>query len=252
MRLRLVILLAATASLVACGKASAPTAKTDDEKALYALGVIVSENIKSFEFTDQEIALVKAGLDDGARDRSKIESEAFEALLPKLQELNKTRVEAALKREKEAGTAYLAKAAAESGAVKTSSGMVFKTTKEGTGASPTASDTVQVHYEGKFLNGKVFDSSLTKDPVTGKQKDPVTFPLGGVIPCWTEGVQQMKVGGEAQLVCPPELAYGEQGQPPRMRGGATLVFTVKLLDIVKPGAEAGGPHPPVSPTPAAH
>jgi FKBP-type peptidyl-prolyl cis-trans isomerase len=241
MRLRLVIALAATASLVACGKTSAPTAKTDDEKALYALGVIVSENIKSFEFTDQEIALVKAGLDDGARDRSKIETDQFDALLPKLQELNKTRVEAALKREKEAGTAYIAKAAAESGAVKTSSGLVYKSTKEGTGATPTASDTVQVHYEGKFLDGKVFDSSL--------KKDPVTFPLGGVIPCWTEGVQQMKVGGEAQLVCPPELAYGDQGQPPRMRGGATLVFTVKLLDIVKPDA-AAGPHPPVPPTPA--
>jgi FKBP-type peptidyl-prolyl cis-trans isomerase len=241
MRLRLVIALAATASLVACGKTSAPTAKTDDEKALYALGVIVSENIKSFEFTDKEIELVKAGLDDGARDRSKIETDQFEALLPKLQELNKTRVEAALKREKEAGTAYVAKAAAESGAVKTASGLVYKSTKEGTGAMPTASDTVQVHYEGKFLDGKVFDSSL--------KKDPVTFPLGGVIPCWTEGVQQMKVGGEAQLVCPPELAYGDQGQPPRMRGGATLVFTVKLLDIVKPDA-AAGPHPPVPPTPA--
>jgi FKBP-type peptidyl-prolyl cis-trans isomerase FkpA len=236
MRLRLVIALAATASLVACGKTSAPTAKTDDEKALYALGVIVSENIKSFEFTDKEVELVKAGLDDGARDRSKIEADQFEALLPKLQELNKTRVEAGLKREKEAGTAYIAKAAAESGAVKTSSGLVYKSTKEGTGATPTASDTVQVHYEGKFLDGKVFDSSL--------KKDPVTFPLGGVIPCWTEGVQQMKVGGEAQLVCPPELAYGDQGQPPRMRGGATLVFTVKLLDIVKPDAAAGAQPPP--------
>jgi FKBP-type peptidyl-prolyl cis-trans isomerase FkpA len=245
MRLRLVIALAATASLVACGKTSTPTAKTDDEKALYALGVIVSENIKSFEFTDEEIALVKAGLDDGARNRSKIEADKFDALLPKLQELNKTRVEAGLKRDKEAGVAYVAKAAAESGAVKTASGLVYKSTKEGTGASPTASDTVQVHYEGKFLNGKVFDSSLTNDPATGKPKDPVTFPLGGVIPCWTEGVQQMKVGGEAQLVCPPELAYGDQGQPPRMPGGSTLVFTVKLLDIVKADAAAAQPagHP---------
>jgi FKBP-type peptidyl-prolyl cis-trans isomerase FkpA len=250
MRLRIVIAVAATASLVACGKTSAPTAKTDDEKALYALGALVSQNIQNFEFTDTEIALVKAGFDDGARNRSKLEPEEMEKLIPKLQELQTKRVEVALKRDKEAGEAYVTKAAAEAGAVKTASGVVIKTTKEGTGASPTASDMVQVHYEGKLLSGKVFDSSMTNDPATGKPKDPVTFPLGGVIPCWTEGVQQMKVGGEAQLVCPSDAAYGDQGQPPRIPGGSTLVFTVKLLDIVKPGVEGAGPHPPVPPTPA--
>jgi len=88
-----------------------------------------------------------------------------------------------------------------------------------------------VHYEGRFVDGKVFDSSL-------KRNEPITFPLGGVIPCWTEGVQLMKVGGKAQLVCPPELAYGDEGRPPQMRGGATLVFDVELLEIVKPEAAA--------------
>jgi FKBP-type peptidyl-prolyl cis-trans isomerase FkpA len=247
MRLRLVIALAATASLVACGKPSAPTAKTDDEKALYALGALLSQNIQSFEFTDEEIAFVKAGLDDGARGRPAIEPEAMDALIPKLQELNTKRIEVALKRDKEAGAAAITKAAAESGATKTASGLVIKTTKEGTGAAPTASDTVKVHYEGKLLSGKVFDSSMTNDPATGKPKEPVTFPLGGVIPCWTEGVQQMKVGGEATLTCPSDLAYGDQGSPPRIPGGSTLVFTVKLLEIVPPGAPGAAPAAPASP-----
>jgi FKBP-type peptidyl-prolyl cis-trans isomerase len=219
------------ASLTACAQAAQPTPKTDDEKALYSLGVILSQNIQSFEFTDQEIAMVKAGLDDGARDRSKIEQEAMEKIIPKLQELQTTRMAAAAKREKDAGTAYIAKAAAETGATKLASGLVYKVVKAGTGASPTAADTVKVHYEGRFVDGKVFDSSI-------KRNEPATFPLNGVITCWSEGVQQMKVGGKAQLVCPPELAYGEEGRPPQMRGGATLVFDVELLEIVKAEPEA--------------
>jgi FKBP-type peptidyl-prolyl cis-trans isomerase FkpA len=88
-----------------------------------------------------------------------------------------------------------------------------------------------VHYTGRFVDGKVFDSSV-------ERKEPATFPLTGVVPCWTEGVQLIKVGGKATLTCPPELAYGEEGRPPQMRGGATLVFDVELLEIVKADAAA--------------
>ena len=84
-----------------------------------------------------------------------------------------------------------------------------------------------MHYEGKFVDGKVFDSSRERN-------EPATFPLNGVIPCWTEAVQLMKVGGKAHVICPPELAYGDEGRPPQMRGGATLVFDIELLDIVDP------------------
>jgi FKBP-type peptidyl-prolyl cis-trans isomerase FkpA len=161
----------------------------------------------------------------------------MQAVGPKLQELYKTRMEAGAKKEKEAGSAFLTKAAAEKGATKTASGLVFKTVTAGTGAAPTPSDVVKVHYTGKFVSGKVFDSSV-------ERKEPATFPLNGVIPCWTEGVQLMKVGGKAQLVCPPELAYGEEGRPPEMPGSATLVFDVELLEIVKPeAAAAAGPAP---------
>jgi len=241
MRLHVAVAIASLASLTACVQAAQPpTPKTDDDKALYSLGVILSRNIQSFEFTDQEIAMVKAGLDDGARDRSKIDQEAMEALVPKLQELQTQRTAAASKREKDAGTAFIAKAAAESGATRMASGLVYKQVKAGTGATPTEADTVKVHYEGRFTDGKVFDSSR-------KRNEPATFPLNGVIPCWTEGVQQMKVGGTAQLTCPPELAYGEEGRPPQMRGGATLVFDVELLEIVKAEAAADAAAAPKAP-----
>ena len=92
---------------------------------------------------------------------------------------------------------------------------------------PAATDQVKVHYEGRLIDGKVFDSSI-------KRGEPATFPLNGVIPCWTEGVQAMKVGGKAQLVCPADLAYGPNGHPPAIPPQSTLVFDVELLDIVKP------------------
>jgi FKBP-type peptidyl-prolyl cis-trans isomerase FkpA len=119
--------------------------------------------------------------------------------------------------------AYLDKAAAEPGAQKTASGLVYRELKPGTGASPKATDTVEVHYRGTLTDGKEFDSSY------GGQ--PIKFPLNRVIRAWTEGVQMMKVGGKAQLVCPANLAYGERGAPPDIPGGATLVFEVELLGI---------------------
>jgi FKBP-type peptidyl-prolyl cis-trans isomerase FkpA len=231
MRLRLVILLAGAASLVACTQATQPTPKTDDEKALYSLGALLSQNVKSFDFTDQELAMVKAGLADGVHGKEVLKPEEMETFIPKLQELQTKRMAEALKKEKEAGAAYLAKASSEAGAESSPSGLVFKSVKEGTGETPKPTDTVKVNYEGRFIDGKVFDSSIERN-------EPVEFPLDGVIPCWTEGVQKMKVGGKAQFVCPADLAYGDEGHPPQMKGGATLVFDVELLDIIKPDAAA--------------
>ena|ERR1700733_898384 len=120
--------------------------------------------------------------------------------------------------------AYLDKAAAEPGAVKTASGLVYRELRAGTGASPSASDTVKVNYRGTLVDGTEFDSSY-------KRNEPISFPLNGVIPCWTEGVQKMKVGGKSQLVCPSSIAYGDRGSPPVIPGGATLIFEVELLGI---------------------
>ena len=116
------------------------------------------------------------------------------------------------------------KAAKEKGAVKTSSGMVYRSLRDGSGKSPTASSTVEVNYRGTLTNGKEFDSSY-------KRKQSISFPLSGVIPCWTEGVQKMKVGGKAKLVCPPELAYGPAGAGSDVPPNATLIFEVELLAI---------------------
>ena len=116
------------------------------------------------------------------------------------------------------------KAAKEKGAVKTASGMVYQSIREGKGKSPQASSTVEVNYRGVLTNGKEFDSSY-------KRNQSISFPLNGVIPCWTEGVQKMKVGGKAKLVCPPELAYGSRGAGSAVPANATLIFEVELLNI---------------------
>jgi FKBP-type peptidyl-prolyl cis-trans isomerase FkpA len=123
-----------------------------------------------------------------------------------------------------ASKAYLEKAAAEPGAVKTASGLIYKDLRPGNGPSPKATDVVTVNYRGTLVNGKEFDSSY-------KRNQPASFPLNGVIPCWTEGVQRMKEGGKAQLVCPAAIAYGDRGAPPDIPGGATLIFEVELLKI---------------------
>ena len=131
----------------------------------------------------------------------------------------------ALAQETGAGRKYLEQAAKSKGAVKTASGAVVIMLKNGTGAQPTRSNTVKVHYTGKLIDGKVFDSSVER----GK---PAIFPLGRVITCWTEGVQKMKVGGKARLVCPPETAYGAEGAPPSIPPNAILDFEVELISIV--------------------
>ncbi|MDD5761362.1 MAG: FKBP-type peptidyl-prolyl cis-trans isomerase [bacterium] len=126
--------------------------------------------------------------------------------------------------DKKAGAGYLEKAAGTKGAVKTASGAIVIPMKKGTGASPAASSTVKVHYTGKLTNGKVFDSSVERG-------QPAEFPLNRVIPCWTEGLQKMKVGGKARLVCPPETAYGAAGAPPDVPPNAILDFEVELLSL---------------------
>jgi FKBP-type peptidyl-prolyl cis-trans isomerase FkpA len=236
MRLNILLAFTAVAGLTACAQAATPAPKTDDEKALYSLGVATGRDLQGFSLTDQELEMVKAGFSDGIRDTGKLKQDEMTAVLPKLQELYKTRMEANAKKEKEAGAAYLVKAAAEKGAVKAASGLVYRETKAGTGAAPKPEDVVKVHYTGKFPSGKVFDSSV-------ERKEPASFPLNGVIPCWTEGVGMMKVGGKATIVCPPDLAYGDEGRPPQMPGGATLVFEVELLEIENPQAAAAAPAP---------
>ncbi|WP_447976561.1 FKBP-type peptidyl-prolyl cis-trans isomerase [Candidatus Nitrospira bockiana] len=209
---------------VPAASAAAPEPANEDQKTLYALGLAVSQSLSSFSLSEAELELVKAGLTDGVLKRPrKVELQAYG---PKIQQLQQARAAVVAEAEKKAGTAFLAKAAAEPGAMKTESGAIVTTIKPGKGASPKATDTVKVHYHGTLIDGTVFDSSVQRG-------EPATFPLGNVIKCWTEGVQQIKVGGKSRLVCPANLAYGDRGAPPQIKPGATLVFEVELLDIVK-------------------
>ena len=197
---------------------------TEEDKTLYALGALVSRNLQAFELTEKELELVKLGLSDGVGKKTlQVDPEKYQQ---QVQKLHQTRLTAAGEKEAQSGQAFLEKAAAEPGAVKTASGLVIKQINAGSGASPKATDQVKVHYHGTLSSGEVFDSSVQRG-------EPATFPLNGVIPCWTEGLQLMKVGGKSRLVCPAVTAYGDRGAPPQIKPGATLVFDVELLDIVK-------------------
>lgn len=224
-RLALSLLLFALLGIpVSALSAAVPTPKSEAEKTLYALGLAISQNLAAFALSEAELDMVKAGLADGVLGKSpQVDLRAYG---PKLQELQRSRAAAVAAKEKKAGEAILAKAAAEKDAVKTAGGAVVTTLRAGAGAAPQATDKVKVHYHGTLADGTVFDSSVQRG-------EPATFPLNQVIRCWTEGLQQMKVGGKARLVCPSDTAYGDRGSPPRIKPGATLTFEVELLEIVK-------------------
>jgi FKBP-type peptidyl-prolyl cis-trans isomerase FkpA len=212
----------------ACGRSSgggaAAQPKTDDDKVFYALGLDIGKNIDVFALQPAELEMVKAGLADAVTPGNKPKVE-LDQIRPKIFEMAKKRQEAKAGNEKKKGKEAVDKAAKESGAQQLPSGVVIKTLRAGTGPSPAATDSVKVHYEGRLTSGTVFDSSY-------KRNQPTEFPLTGVVKCWTEGLQKMKVGEKAQLTCPSEVAYGDQGRPPQIPGGATLVFDIELLEIV--------------------
>jgi len=219
--------------------AAEPKLETEDQKSLYSLGVLMSQNLEAFGLSPEELQIVERGLTDGALKRDLLVEQ--DKMQDRVRAFIKARQEREAAAEKEASKAFLEAAAKEKGAVKTESGMIITEIKAGTGESPKATDTVKVDYTGKLRDGTVFDSSVER----GK---PATFPLNRVIPCWTEGLQRMKVGGKSKLVCPSDIAYGDRGRPPKIKPGAALVFDVELLEIVssgKPATALPPGHPPV-------
>lgn len=196
---------------------------TDDQKTIYSVGLVMARQLTQFDLSPAELELIKRALSDAAAGKPAVDLDEWG---PKIQPLVQARTARVAAKEKASSADFLAKAAAEPGAQKTASGLIYKELAAGTGASPQATDTVKVNYRGTFTNNTEFDSSY-------KRNEPAQFPLNGVIKCWTEGVQKMKVGGKARLVCPSDLAYGDAGRG-SIPGGATLVFEVELLDIVQP------------------
>jgi len=217
--------------LVGCSNTpDKPDLTNPKQKTSYAIGMDIANGFKAQQL-DIDPKALSAGLADALTGQPALSQEAFRETLTKFQQdlmakvnvKNKAFAESNLK----AGADFLAANATKDGVKTTATGLQYKVIKSGTGASPQKTDTVKVHYHGTLIDGTVFDSSVQRG-------QPVTFPVSGVIPGWTEALQLMKVGDKWQLFIPPNLAYGEQGPPGSKIGpNSTLLFEVELLGIEK-------------------
>jgi FKBP-type peptidyl-prolyl cis-trans isomerase FkpA len=221
--------LAALVALALPAASRAQELKDEDSKTLYAIGLALGRSVEPFRLNQQQLDLVKRGLTDQVTGKKPaVDLDVYQ---PKIQALAQKKMQERSDELAAKDKAFLEQAAKEKGAQKSPSGLVYVPLKEGKGAQPKETDTVKVNYRGTLVDGKEFDSSY-------KRNEPAQFPLNGVIKCWTEGLQKMKVGGKAKLVCPSSIAYGDQGRPPVIPAKATLVFEVELLEIAKPAAPA--------------
>lgn len=223
--------------VLAAGAAFAQTPKTDDEKTLYALGYQLG---KVFVPNKAELEVIKKGMADAsAGTKPAVEIETFGDQQHQMG-LAQGRAKIVAEKEKAKAKTFLDAQAKEKGAQKLPSGLIYTELKAGSGEQPKSTDTVSVNYKGTLQDGTEFDSSY-------KRGQPAEFPLNAVIPCWTEGVQKMKVGGKAKLVCPSDIAYGDRGAPPRIPPGAALVFEVELLSVKAGSAQPQFQMPPPQP-----
>lgn len=203
-----------------------PALASEEDKTIYAMGYFVMKRAGDFQLDEHEQEIAAAGARDALRgNEPRVDLQTYQS---KISELYRDRQSAGAAEEKAASQAWVEEQAQEADAVVTDSGLVFIPVEEGEGASPEPTDTVKVHYHGTLRDGTVFDSSVERGT-------PAVFPLNRVIPCWTEALQRMKVGGKARVVCPSDIAYGDRGAPPKIQPGAALHFDVELLEIVEGG-----------------
>ncbi len=197
----------------------------------YSIGLFMAQSLKQQGMTDLNNALLAQGLEDALKgQKTRLTIDEAGAVMNAFQQKQFAAKNAEAMKEsaenKKIGNAFLAENKAKAGVTTTASGLQYSVEKEGTGAKPTASDRVKVHYTGKLLDGKVFDSSVERG-------QPAEFGVSEVIKGWTEALQLMPVGSKWKLYIPSELAYGDRAAGPDIKPGSTLVFDVELLDIVK-------------------
>ena len=205
------------------GEQNGPELSTKDEKIIYTMGLSLANAVQEFQLSEAELEILLAGF---LRRRLGREPKISPTLWARrIEDLRKRRVEVTRARTEKEASAFLAKAEADPGALRRPSGLIYTELQPGTGASPKASDRVQVHYHGTRTDGSVFDST--------RDRSPATFALDAVIPCWTEGLQLMKVGGKGELVCPANITYGDRGTKGSIAPGSVLSFEVELIDIVR-------------------
>jgi FKBP-type peptidyl-prolyl cis-trans isomerase len=197
--------------------AAAGILKDVKSKVSYGFGLQIGKNFKKTG-VELDPELIVKGIKDGFADAKALmtDAEIEQAMLAFRQEMESSR--------KKVNDDFLATNGKKEGVKTTASGLQYKVITEGAGTSPKATDDVTVHYEGKLVDGTVFDSSY-------KRNQPASFKLNGVIPGWTEGLQLMKSGGKYEFYIPSKLAYGEQGRPPQIPPDSPLIFTVELLAV---------------------
>lgn len=214
--------------------------KTLKDKVSYSIGLNIGQDFKRQDM-DIDADLLARGIKDAVSGAQPLLTEqqireTIEAYQKEMVAKQETKMKEMASKNQKEGEAFLAENAKKPGVTTTPSGLQYKVLKEGTGPQPKPGDTVKVHYEGKLVDGTVFDSSL-------KRGEPAVFPVQGVIPGWTEALQMMKEGAKWQIVIPAKLAYGERGAGPVIGPNATLIFEVELLKVNPEPAEQGAGAP---------
>jgi len=220
-------LLLAIASVISLPSVAQTALDTPEQKAGYSIGVNIGGTLSGQGLAeDLDIGALLMGVQDGISGQLKLSEEELMAAIQEFSAQQQAKEEARMAAQAEEGVAFLAGNATQPGVTTTASGLQYQVITSATdaaAASPAATDTVSVHYHGTFIDGTVFDSSVERG-------EPISFPLNGVIPGWTEGVQLMKVGDKFRFFIPSDLGYGPQGAGP-IPPNSTLIFDVELLGI---------------------
>jgi len=219
-------------AVIAFGEDKPAQLKDQKDKFSYAVGLNIGMNLKR-QNVDVNPDLVLAGMKDGIAGKPQMTMDQIKETMTAFEkDMQQKQTEAGKKNAADADK-FLAENKTKEGVKTTASGLQYKVLKEGSGATPKASDTVTVNYRGTLTDGTEFDSSY-------KRNEPATFPLAGVIKGWTEALQLMKVGSKYQLFIPPGLAYGEQGRP-GIPPNSLLIFEVELTNVQTPASLTNPP-----------